>query len=103
MEPRTSKSGEQGVAHLRETGAAGVAAGLRAPVGQQLRKVERVNATIRQIGRTGDVRQGKIPGGAILARRAGRVRVVDARAPRPEHRAEVKRINAAILHGNHTA
>ncbi len=34
--PSPSKSGGQGVAHLREAGAAGVAAGDGAPLGQQV-------------------------------------------------------------------
>ena len=81
-----------------EARTAGVAAGDRAPLGQQLRQVERVDAPIRHHGRTGDVRDGEIRRRAVLARRARRVRVAGTRTPRPEHGPEVKRVNASIGH-----
>ncbi len=47
-----SKSGGPGVAHLREAGAAGVAASDRAPRGQQRAEIERVHTPIRRAARS---------------------------------------------------
>ena len=63
--PSPSKSGGQGVAHLREAGAAGIATGDGAPRPEHGPEVERINAPVRYAPWPGDVGWGGRSAGSI--------------------------------------